>query len=148
MDSLYPTTIPLESGSNRPIRGPYSSVTNAVHNPQLDSLPKDGEWPPVPEESEPSTEASDASGEQDGLSRQDIQAPTAVSPDLASQKHEAGPANRDPAHFDGKGNSSSGSACLPAGESSNGPAKPIDAELEVSHMAPWVDDSLGGLKKK
>ncbi|KAL6867789.1 hypothetical protein J3F83DRAFT_67611 [Trichoderma novae-zelandiae] len=148
MAPSYPNSIPLSSGENRPIRGLYSNVTNAVHNPQLDSLSKDGEWPPVPEESGPSSKAPDAPGVQSGLSKQNVQALAGMSPDSASQGHNASSATRHPANSGDKSVSSSGSSCLPGDKSPNGTVNVIDPDHEVSHMAPWVDDSLDGLDKK
>ncbi|TFB05060.1 hypothetical protein CCMA1212_002630 [Trichoderma ghanense] len=149
MASSYPSTIPLESGKNRPIRGPYSNVTKVVHDPQLDSLSRDGEWRPVPEESEPTAKASGAPSVQNGLSQQSIQDITVVSTGSASQEHDTALATRDPASSGGKSDSSSGSSCLPTEDkASDGTANHVHVDHDVSHMAPWVKDSLDVLRKQ
>ncbi|OTA01316.1 hypothetical protein A9Z42_0016280 [Trichoderma parareesei] len=144
--SSYPLTIPLESGKNRPIRGVYRSVTNALHNPQLGSLSGDAEWPPVPKEGGASTEASDVPS---GLSEQSLQDLAVLSPDMASQEHSTARATGGPSSSDGKSDSSSGSSCLPTDDkASKGTDQPVPAEHAVSHMAPWAKDSLNDLNKK
>ncbi|KAH0493974.1 hypothetical protein TgHK011_000613 [Trichoderma gracile] len=144
--SPYPLAIPLESGKNRPIRGLYPSVPNAVHNPQVASLSRNVERSPVPEQSVPSTEAT---GVPSGLSRQSLQALAVLSPDFASQEQSTARATGDPSSSDGNSDSSSGSSRFPNDDkTSKWTDGHIPAEHAVSHMAAWAKDSLNDLNKK
>lgn len=142
MASPYPGTIALDSGTNRPIRGQYPSLINALRNPQLSV---DGERPPVPEESGPSTEASDVPPDPSVQSLRDL---AIVSPDVASQEQDTARATKGTATSDGKSDSRSGSLCLLTDDkASKGTARPVHTEHDLVHMAPWVEDSLHNLKK-
>ncbi|KAL7816795.1 hypothetical protein V8C44DRAFT_355829 [Trichoderma aethiopicum] len=148
MASQYPVTIPIESATNRPIRGQYPSLIKALRDPQVESLSVDGERPPVPEESGPSTGASDVPP---GPSVQSLRDLAIVSSDTASQEQDTARATKGPASSDGKSDSSSGSSCLLTDDktddkASKGTAQPVHTEHDFVHMAPWVEDSLQDLK--
>ncbi|KAL6891151.1 hypothetical protein HDV57DRAFT_513604 [Trichoderma longibrachiatum] len=145
MASQYPVTIPIESDTNRPIRGQYPSLIKALRDPQVESLSGDGERPPVTEQSGPSTGASDVPP---GPAVQSLRDLAIVSSDTTSQKQDTARATKGPASSDGKSDSSSGSSCLLTDDkASKGTARPVHTEHDLVHMAPWVEDSLQDLKK-
>ncbi|KAL6809378.1 hypothetical protein GGI42DRAFT_350835 [Trichoderma sp. SZMC 28013] len=139
----YPQDVDLAAGA---VREPLSNVTNALGNPVLLSLAQPGR-DDVQNRVGPTTEAGHSqttdtsaasSGAHNDLSK------------LNAQARRPGPASTDQTTgaADGMSVCSRGTSDSKIGDSAYGTANDHHVDHELSHMAPWAQDNLSGLRKE